>query len=282
MSDKQTDYKRSERVEILVAYKHYIGLATIGIIAAIALTGNLDTVIELVKSLTKVETYPVWLRLLVGTIIGGGLLTGLVYIVLSWVGLIDFAEPDWVRVYEVDASRGELVKPWNIAPQRWDNREMVSGQLHTNKYGIPLVKELKIAEDSTLLLRGIPLGELSEVDLLSWRHGLEEQNGRQRFWALVGQTLDAKMPYYIREMYNSITNQVVRNFIKKTSPESGLSIYESEFIRDADKELEGLDVPETYFTDDFEREVTEAAQEDFSQMVNEDTEGAYEAVSDDE
>ena len=200
MKQEEINYKRSDRVELLVAYKHYIGLATAGIIAAIVLTGNLDTVIELVTSLTKVETYPVWFRLLVGTGIGGALLTGLIYIILSGLGLIDFAEPEWVDLYEVDEARkisdqnapDEAIFHYKVAPEIWAERKIIEGKPYHSEFGHWTARFVEF-KDGKLYVSGTWAGECTDVELASDRRKIEALRGEIRDWAVVGQNLYSKM-----------------------------------------------------------------------------------------
>ncbi|QPV64507.1 hypothetical protein I7X12_07815 [Halosimplex litoreum] len=200
MKEEEINYRRSDTVELLTAYKHYIALSVIGLGIALALTGNLQTVIDVAISLTKVETYPVWVRLLVATIIGGSVLTGLIYIILSGLGLIDFTEPEWVDLYEVDEAReiskqnapDEYLAHYKVAPDIWAEREIVEGKPYRSNFGHWTARFVEF-EDGKLYVSGTWAGELTDVELASDRRKIEALRGEIRDWAVVGQNLYSKM-----------------------------------------------------------------------------------------
>lgn len=245
-------------VYLIVEFKWVIAL---GIAVALALG---------VQTMVDIPTWgelPRWSRLLM---VGGG-----GAIVIAWIPakhVYDaYFEIPFIRVNEVDALR-DVNRSYDITPDVWETREMVEGEMYLNSDGEYVVQRVEWTGDK-LKLWGIWKGEATDTELETWEYALEETQGRQRFWMSVGKTLKAKMPYYLRSLEQSITERVARQTMNKST--DSLELYEDEVVESAEILVDSVDVPEDYYSEEFEQEV----EAELSEMLNEDTGGAWEEVS---
>lgn len=220
MRDKITE-KRTAVVDLLIAYKHYIGLFAILVAVGIALgvipTETLLGIIDAIP--TSWDEIPRGFRIVIVTLAGATLVTAILYFVLDSLGIIDFfVEPDWVDVYEVDAARkvnpesepDEYIAHYKVGPKAWEHRDIDEGDIYHSDFGHYSARQVTL-EGFVMKLKGLWAGEISDIDMISDRFKIEAARGKMRTWSVIGQNLYFKLPTIVQaiesEYWQAMTNE---------------------------------------------------------------------------
>jgi hypothetical protein len=262
--------KRTAVVDLLIAYKHYIGLFAILVAVGIALgvipTESLLAILD--KIPTSWDEIPRGLRIVIVTLLGAGLVTALLYFVLDSLGIIDFfVEPDWVDVYEVDSARkvnpqsepDEFIAHYKVGPEAWEHREIQEGDIYHSDFGHYSARRISL-DGFVMKMKGLWAGEISDIELIADRFKIESLRGKFRTWAVIGQNLYFKLPTIAQaiesEYWQAMTNEDLDD--STLHPD----IVRTGIVDEIDIFVDSVETPEVDEVDEMIDEITEDADTD--------------------
>lgn len=176
--------------------------------------------------------------------------------------------PNWVPVQEIDAER-MIARPYAIPPDMWREKTMESGEPFQLRDGSWVVRRLEYDPDTGLTATGADLGELNDVELMTWNKAVQANRGKLRTWARIGQGLYSKLPAIAQAIESAYWRQQADDTLDRTATHP--EVVQSNVVEDIEAMTDSIELPDQSAEEMLEDAAEDAVGEEIPEEWDKDT-----------